>query len=534
MNTLAMERPLITLQEWSVIDKDNVSRSMIPKAISKDLLRRDCRNMGHQKLKWKTVSYRWMCFRYYHPLRQEYDTTFQDHKQQDRKKQSYQWSDFFRPLFDSKTLKWTSLPVGLGIIYLCSMHLYHVLKREREKRRRLEQTESTLGSPDEIAISREPWQVTLLRKLPLRTLSRMWGTVTHTDLPEFMRKPVYRAWAYMFQSNLSEAEETDLRTYRNLAEFFVRRLKPGIRPISDALVVSPADGRILHFGTVHNGWLEQVKGVSYRLEAFFGYGHQLEPDGVRHLTHPESFLALNLKDGKLTQIHHQLYFCVIYLAPGDYHRFHSPANWEVYSRRHFPLKLVRGVFVYNERVALLGEWPYGFFSMTAIGATNVGSIRIYFDNDLETNARVYHRLKQRYSKEQETPAARFYLPKDYTQSHKGHPIHLIKGVEIGAFHLGSSIALVFEAPSNFEFTVTPNQKIRLGEPLGDIRTHVIPLDGTTIPPKLSGKETPFKAVQISSTETLAETTLGNRDHNPTSTDNPPSPPSSSSSSSSSL
>lgn len=30
-----------------------------------------------------------------------------------------------------------------------------------------------------------------------------------------------------------------------------------------------------------------------------------------------------------------LYQCVVYLAPGDYHRFHSPVSWKVKFRRHF-------------------------------------------------------------------------------------------------------------------------------------------------------------------------------------------------------
>jgi len=43
------------------------------------------------------------------------------------------------------------------------------------------------------------------------------------------------------------------------------------------------------------------------------------------------------------------------------------------------VRLIKGLFVLNERVVMEGLWDHGYFSMTAVGATNVGSIRIDFD-----------------------------------------------------------------------------------------------------------------------------------------------------------
>jgi phosphatidylserine decarboxylase len=88
-------------------------------------------------------------------------------------------------------------------------------------------------------------------------------------------------------------------------------------------------------------------------------------------------------------------FAVIYLAPQDYHRYHSPAHFTANYRRHIAgylepvgpdyLEKHKDVLKDNERVNVLGEWAYGFFTISFIGALNVGSIKLLFDDQLRTN-----------------------------------------------------------------------------------------------------------------------------------------------------
>lgn len=75
----------------------------------------------------------------------------------------------------------------------------------------------------------------------------------------------------------------------------------------------------------------------------------------------------------------QLFTCLIF----DVHLFLIPLSLYslgvLMSVNPGVARLVKELFCLNERVALTGQWQHGFFSLTAVGATNVGSIRVYFD-----------------------------------------------------------------------------------------------------------------------------------------------------------
>ncbi|KAF3926892.1 hypothetical protein ABW20_dc0104926 [Dactylellina cionopaga] len=171
----------------------------------------------------------------------------------------------------------------------------------------------------------------------------------------------------------------------------------------------------------------------------------------------------------------RLYFAVVYLAPGDYHRFHSPTEWVVETRRHFAGELfsvspylqglMPSLFILNERVVLLGRWKYGFFSMTPVGATNVGSIVLNFDRELRTNS---------LTKDTKADSLEGH---GYAEAHyqlasrllSGHPLR--RGEEMGGFRLGSTIVMVFEAPegkdgNGFKWIVEKGKTVKMGEALG--------------------------------------------------------------------
>jgi phosphatidylserine decarboxylase len=337
-------------------------------------------------------------------------------------------------------------------------------------------------------------------------------------------------------------------------------LKPGVRPLDSNAnaLLSPADGKVLQFGTIEGGEVEQVKGMTYSLDALLGAqkpGTSLNPqapsnifkqgeeltgqsrassDGKDVVRDDEEFanvngikytlpdlMSGNSQQGKsktadasttskasseaevradlalgdtttpwyarlASKNQSSLYYCVVYLAPGDYHRFHSPTAWVVEKRRHFAGELysvspylqrtLPGLFVLNERVVLLGRWRWGFFSFIPVGATNVGSIKINFDAELRTNSLTTDTAADRAAAEAAERGDEYagFAEATYEGASKilgGQALR--RGEEMGGFQLGSTIVLVFEAPKGeeeqgFKWNVERGQKVKVGQSLGTV------------------------------------------------------------------
>lgn len=153
----------------------------------------------------------------------------------------------------------------------------------------------------------------------------------------------------------------------------------------------------------------------------------------------------------------RLFYCVIYLAPGDYHRFHAPANFHVSRSNHFDgelfsvnsqfMRFLPSVLAVNERVGLVGSWRHGFFGYAPVAATGVGNIHL---------ANGLGRIEKN-------------LCSQRGWSRKDVSVSFAKGAEVGTFSLGSTVVLVVEAPPKFSWKVSEAHSIRTGEALGSVK-----------------------------------------------------------------
>lgn len=96
----------------------------------------------------------------------------------------------------------------------------------------------------------------------------------------------------------------------------------------------------------------------------------------------------------------------------------------------------------------IGKWAEGFMAYAAVGATNVGSIKIYCDKELTTNKIIWPKMKRWEDANLECT-------------------HISKGQLFGEFRMGSTIVLLFEAPEDFQFCLNVGQTIKVGQALSE-------------------------------------------------------------------
>ncbi len=281
-------------------------------------------------------------------------------------------------------------------------------------------------------------------------------------VPVPLRRPVWGGVARVLGMDLSEAQDP-VTSYRSLDELFVRQLRLGARtwPERHEVPGSPVDGVVGAFGRVQAGELLQAKGRRYTVAELLDDAEQ----------------ALRFDTGS---------YITLYLAPRHYHRIHAPVSGRIEWARHIPGRLlpvnrlaverVGRLFPRNERLVAVvepragrdpedtavgetdagaaadtgGEWSVehpgggtGAVAVVAVGAFNVGQITADFDSALATNRR------------RARPATTVYDP----------PVAVDRGDALMAFHLGSTVVLLFERPLELEPGLDPGGDIRLGAPL---------------------------------------------------------------------
>lgn len=298
-----------------------------------------------------------------------------------------------------------------------------------------------------------------LRWLWFYYVASIWGKFVglccHIPIPTFLRPLVIHAYAIYTKSRLYEAKK-DVSEFRTIHEFFTREIKP--RPVDRASpLVAPVDGTVAcHMAlSDENGWrVEQVKGVTYRLEEVLGLDRDEAEDLKRR----------------------KLYAMTIHLPVSECHCFRSPADWRVTHRLHIPGTMsdlaAKNVWrkpvgvLHNERVVLCGEWQYGKFYFVPIGSAKVGSIRLNFDEKLQTN---YIGERRRKEEPDECMKTVHYTDRDIQARRKdfcGGGVELSRGQQFGYFEGGSAFVVVFEyRDGKPRFCSSPPQFVLYGNAL---------------------------------------------------------------------
>ncbi len=267
--------------------------------------------------------------------------------------------------------------------------------------------------------------------LPQHALSTLAGRLANIRTPG-IKNWMINKFIHDYHIDMLEATEPSIDAYATFNDFFIRRLKPELRPIADQAshIASPADGSIAQSGTIHGHQLLQAKGMYYTLHTLLGG----DTEAVSQFT-----------DGS---------YATIYLAPHNYHRVHMPLAGKLEKTIYIPGRLfsvnimtssiIPNLYARNERLICLFSTSAGPMAIILVGAMIVGSIKtVWMDAPVRANQ---------------------IITTSFTDK-----IMLEKGAELGHFNLGSTVIVLFgKNQAAWSPQLQAGKTIQYGEPIGSI------------------------------------------------------------------
>lgn len=272
----------------------------------------------------------------------------------------------------------------------------------------------------------------VLYALPHHLISRIVFAITRWRTP--LKNPVKRWFVRRYGVDMHEAVEEDPTAYANFNDFFVRAIKPELRPLSSdpATAICPVDGTVSQVGPIREGRIVQAKGRDYSVYELLGGSKQR---------------AAPFMNGQFT---------TLYLSPRDYHRIHMPLGGRLKEMIHVPGRLfsvapftvrtVPKLFARNERVACLFDTDWGPMAMVLVGAINVAAIETVWSGLV-------------------TPPAGKQV-QTWHYGGEATAVSLGRGEEMGRFNLGSTVILLFgEQAITWDASIRHEAPVRFGQAL---------------------------------------------------------------------
>ncbi len=268
--------------------------------------------------------------------------------------------------------------------------------------------------------------------LPKHFISAVAGKLANSE-NTFLKNILVQRFAKFYKVNMTEAKQSDLKSYKNFNAFFTRELKEGARIINqdNSTIISPADGAISEIGNIEKETIIQAKGINYSL----------------------GNLLANQK--KYKEIFTNGNFATIYLSPKDYHRVHMPMDGKLIETFYVPGDLfsvnettannIPNLFARNERLICIFETSIGPLAMIFVGAIIVSGIETVWNP------------KNHYNKRKTL----------FSENFNDKNIYLKKGDEAGLFKLGSTVILLTpSSKTRWDKSLQKNSGLKMGERIG--------------------------------------------------------------------